>query len=265
MKRPHFLILLAIATFSGIFFSACDKNDKNNSEDKAKVQLMLTDAPAVYDAVYVDIREVLLHSEVDGWVSVPLENPGIYNLLEFSNGLDVLLGDVYISPGMLSQMRLVLGSENSVVVDGVTYPLTTPSGSTSGLKLNMNSQLEAGLFYKFWLDFDAARSIHVTGNGNYMLKPVIRMYSEASGGAITGNVFPAEAAPIVTVFNATDTLAAFPAANGHFLISGIPEGIYTVTFSSRITPLPVLEVVVLNVAVVKGETTVMANVTLLPL
>jgi len=265
MKRAQILILFAIVTLSGFILSACDKEDKNTTEGKATVQMMLTDAPSVYDAVNVDIREVLIHTDTEGWVSVPLENPGVYNLLEFSNGLDVLLGTVVIAPGNLSQMRLVLGSENSVVVDGVSYPLTTPSGQTSGIKLNLHSQLEAGYFYKFWLDFDASRSVHMTGNGKYMLKPVIRMFTEASGGAITGNVFPLAAAPIVTVYNNSDTLMAIPNANGYFLFPGVSEGTYTVKFSSRLDPLPILDVIVPNVVVVKGQTTVIADVTLLPL
>lgn len=264
MKRAKILILSVFVTLSAIVLSSCEKDDNNTSKNKATVQLMLTDAPAVYDAVLVDIREVRLHTETEGWVSVPLENPGVYNLLEFSNGLDVLLGTIEIEPGTLSQMRLVLGSENSVVIDGVSYPLSTPSGSTSGIKLNLHSQLEAGYVYRFWLDFDAARSVHVTGNGKYMLKPVIRMFTEASGGAVKGNVFPAEAAPLVTIFNQSDTLSAIPADNGFFLIPGVPEGVYTVKFSSRITPLPVLEVIMPNVAVIKGETTILADVSLLP-
>jgi len=264
MKRAKFVILFAIVALSGLILSSCEK-DNNTSEGKATVQLMLTDAPAAYDAVNIDIQEVMLHTETEGWVSVAIENPGVYNLLEFSNGLDVLLGTIEVAPGTLSQMRLVLGSENSVVVEGVEYPLTIPSGSTSGLKLNLHSELEGGYFYRFWIDFDAARSVHMTGNGKYMLKPVIRMFTEASSGAIAGNVFPSEFAPVVTVYNETDTLATFPAADGHFMIAGVPEGTWTVSFSSVLDPLPIVEIIVPDVVVVKGETTVMADITLLPI
>lgn len=264
MKRAQVFILSIIVFLSGTFLASCDKEDKQNSENKATVQLMLTDAPAAYDAVNIDIQEVMLHTDAEGWISVPVENPGVYNLLEFSNGLDVLLGTIEVAPSKLSQMRLVLGSENSVVVGGVAYPLTIPSGSASGLKLNLHSELEGGYFYRFWIDFDAARSVHMTGNGKYMLKPVIRMFTEASSGAIAGNVFPSEFAPVVTVYNESDTLATFPAADGHFLIPGVPEGTWTVKFSSTLDPLPFVEVILPGVVVVKGKTTVLADVTLMP-
>ena len=264
MKRAQIFILSMIVFLSGVFLASCDKEDNKNPESKATVQLMLTDAPATYDAVNIDIREVMIHTETEGWVSVPLEHPGVYNLLEFSNGIDVLLGTVEIAPGNLSQVRLVLGNENSVVVDGVTYPLTIPSGAASGLKLNLHSVLEGGYFYRFWIDFDAARSIHVTGNGKFMLKPVIRLFTEASSGAVAGKVISAEYAPVITVYNESDTLATFPAADGHFLIPGVPEGTWTVKFSSTLDPLPFVEVILPGVVVVKGKTTVLADVTLMP-
>lgn len=47
-----------------------------------------------------------------------------------------------------------------------------------------------GIEYKLWLDFDAGRSVVEIGNGNYILKPVIRIYSEATSGAIKGSVLP---------------------------------------------------------------------------
>jgi hypothetical protein len=58
-------------------------------------------------------------------------------------------------------------------VDGVSYPLSTPSAEQSGLKLQVNATLEAGVVYTILLDFDANKSIVVTGNNTYKLKPVV--------------------------------------------------------------------------------------------
>jgi hypothetical protein len=70
-----------------------------------------------------------------------------------------------------------------------------------GIKLNVHQELSGGYTYTFWLDFDAAQSIHVTGNGKYMLKPVIRLYAETTSGSVEGSVFPLEALPLVTLYN----------------------------------------------------------------
>jgi len=127
---------------------------------------------------------------------------------------------------------LILGSNNTVVVDGESHPLETPSAQTSGLKLNVHYTFEAGLVYDLWLDFDAEQSIVEKGNGDYSLKPVIRVYTEALSGAISGVVFPADAAYYVQAMSATDTAGTYISADGSFLIGGLPEGSYSVNFSA---------------------------------
>ncbi len=260
------LVLGTLVLLTTFVLASCDKNndnDSNNGSDKATIKVMLTDAPATYDAVLVDIREVQLHSETDGWITVPLENPGVYNLLDFNNGMDVLLGTAEMPAGVISQMRLVLGSENSVIVDSVEYPLTVPSGSTSGLKLNLHEEVQAGYSYTFWIDFDAARSVHQTGNGKYMLKPVIRMYTAPSTGSIEGYVFPSEALPMVTIFNDVDTMSALPDSTGYYKIMGIAAGSYDVDFISQLDTLPYATQTLLDVQVVAGETNQLDTITLI--
>ena len=123
MKKLSLLLILAILAF----LVACDKN--NNSNDPAAnpvFAVKLTDAPAGYDAVNVEI----LYMEANmgnGWVEFPVENPGVYNLQEFTNGNTMLLiGDTSIAPGIMSELRLILGTNNTVVVDGISYELKTP-------------------------------------------------------------------------------------------------------------------------------------------
>lgn len=265
MKKLKLMALAIFTLLFTMFVTSCDKknDDGNNGSDKATIKMMLTDAPALYDAVLVDIQEVRLHSETDGWINIPLENPGIYNLLEFSNGMDVLLGEAEISSGIISQVRLILGDRNSVIVDSVEYPLTVPSGSTSGLKLNVHENLEAGSSYTFWLDFDAAQSVHTTGNDKFMLKPVIRMYTASTTGSVEGNVFPPVALPRITVFNENDTLMALPDSTGYYKINGIPEGTYSVKFSSHSETLIYDVQTLVDVQIVAGQTLELEAITLI--
>jgi len=226
------LCLLVVATV----FTACSKNanDKSSSSgSSAKLELRLTDAPGNYDAVYVDIQSVKINATTDstnGWTDVPLIKPGVYNLLDFRNGIDTLLASVDVPAGTISQIRLILGNNNSVVVKGVSYPLNTPSAQQSGLKLNLHANLTPGIVYRLWIDFDASKSIVATGSGKYNLKPVIRTYSEATGGTVQGTVLPPDAKATVMAINGTDTLYAIPSLAGFYRFAGIDAGSWNLYF-----------------------------------
>jgi len=45
----------------------------------------------------------------------------------------------------ISQFRFILGDDNTVVVDGITYPLKAPSGQQSGFKVNVDETLTDGV------------------------------------------------------------------------------------------------------------------------
>jgi hypothetical protein len=160
-----------------------------------------------------------------GWQTLALLRPGVYNLLDFRNGIDTVLASSDLPAGTLSQMRLVLGSNNSVVIGGQAFPLKTPSAQQSGLKFNIHAKLTSGIVYRLWIDFNAGSSIVTTGNGGFILKPVIRTYTEAIGGSIKGHVLPGVAKPEVFAVSGTDTLLALPdSATGYYFFGGVNAG-----------------------------------------
>ncbi|WP_295124810.1 DUF4382 domain-containing protein [uncultured Chitinophaga sp.] len=241
MKNRLSAAVLAGLTLTALLF-ACQKDDRN-SQGKAKLEIRLTDAPASYDAVYVDIQKVMVHASTDaetenGWVELPLLHPGIYNLLDFRNGLDTVLADTEVPAGEINQVRLVLGNRNSVVIDGVEHELKTPSAQQSGLKVKFRTVLEAGIVYRLYLDFDASRSVVTAGNsGQYILKPVIRGYSDAIGGSIKGIVLPPAALTQVWAIQNTDTLLALPdIATGHYFFGGLPAGAWKLVYDAQVPP-----------------------------
>jgi hypothetical protein len=133
----------------------------------------LTDAPAAYDSVLVEIVRVEVHTDVNGWQSLPTYQ-GIYNLLELRNNVDtVLVNRQQLPAGRMNQIRLILGIQNRIVVSGVSYPLSISSQDETGLKVNINRILQPNTLYLLVMDFDALESIHQTGTG-YKLKPVLR-------------------------------------------------------------------------------------------
>jgi hypothetical protein len=67
--------------------------------------------------------------------------------------------------------------------------VSTPSGAQSGLKLNVDIDVEAGKVADFALDFDTCRSFVRLGNSRYLLKPVISVIARIADVArVTGQV-----------------------------------------------------------------------------
>lgn len=229
MKRKLYTFLIMSAAMILGLTSCTD----DLSKDSATLVVKLTDAPADYEEVLIDVQELQIHTYPGedlgqgSWVNLPV-NKGIYNLLDLRNGMDTLLAEVELPAGNISQMRLVLGDNNRIKVNGDYHNLDTPSAQQSGLKFNINAQLEEGVEYELWIDFDAARSIVARGNGTYGLKPVIRTFNEAATGAIKGLVLPVASKPFVKAIAGTDTLATIPAEDGKFLFKGLKAGVYKV-------------------------------------
>jgi hypothetical protein len=200
------------------------------------MQVLLTDAPGDYESVLIDIREVRVHLRSDaeesenGWRTIR-DEPLQVDLLELTNGEMEFLGEAELEPGLYRQMRLVLGDQNEVVVNGETHALKTPGGQQSGLKINLNAEIESGQTLPVLIDFDASRSVVRAGaSGNYLLKPVLRAVNLNETGAIGGEIEPAGAMPWIYAIAGEDTLAGTRASEGgDFLMIGIPPGAYQVS------------------------------------
>lgn len=210
----------------------------SSDSPRSRLEVALTDSPGDYEEVNIDIQGVEVHradgNQNSGWVALDI-NEGVYDILKLTNGLDTLLGAVDLPSGRVSQIRLLLGANNTLKVAGEMKPLSTPSGQQSGLKLNVQTDLTGGVTYRITLDFDAARSIVAKGNGDYSLKPVIRAVTEATSGAIKGQIAPVEATPAVFAILGSDTVGtAFPDSVGYFMLRGIAPGTYKVTFEPKV-------------------------------
>lgn len=229
MKKTKIIVLLLSLNIGLFIFAACRKSS-STSGGTGRLEVRLTDDPSPYDAVLIDVQKVEVNVSADsgtskGWQTLPLLRPGVYNLLDFRNGIDTVLASMDLPAGTLSQMRLTLGSNNSVVIDGQSFPLKTPSAQQSGLKFNIHATLTSGIVYRLWIDFNAGSSIVTTGNGGFILKPVIRTYTEAIGGSIKGTVLPGVAKPSVFAIQGTDTLLALPdSATGYYFFGGVNTG-----------------------------------------
>ena len=171
------ILPLAFAALSIVGYSSCSKNADN--ETPSTLQVRMTDAPTALEQVNVDIQSVSIKYRDDdndstkNWVNLNT-TAGIYNLLVLQNGVDTLLASGVVPERQIKEIRLKLGTNNTVKNNGVVYPLTIASGGESGLKIKFSKKLTTGLNLLL-LDFDAAMSVSQNGSGAYMLRPVIKI------------------------------------------------------------------------------------------
>jgi hypothetical protein len=244
--RLFIQFLFFISLVAAIF--ACKKDPA--SPAKVPYSIRMTDAPAPYSEVNIDLQGIELTGSGNNGVLLSV-NPGIYNLLDFANGIDTLIATGSLNAGTVSQIRLILGPNNSVKIGNTTYPLATPSAQQSGLKLQVHQTLQAGVAYSVLLDFDANQSVVDQGNGSYSLKPVIRTIENAISGSIKGKISPAASAT-VTASAGGISYSTVVDANGEFILQGLPAGTYSLT----ITPVsPYTTVNMTNITVTVGNTT----------
>lgn len=230
-------LVTGLAAFTMLFIGGCGLF---NDAGTGTMEVRLHDAPADYDAVNVFIESVEVNrvGDPDGWVSISQPQQS-YNLLELANGAYAVLGEQELEAGTYHQIRLILSRDgHSVVIDSTEHPMTVPSGAQTGIKLEVNAEIEEDIQYTLLLDFDAARSVVQAGQtGNYLLQPVIRANNEATTGNIAGTVSPADAQPIVYAIAGSDTLTSTYAdtTDGYFKLIGLESGSYTVSIDPRNT------------------------------
>jgi len=234
MRTTLVISALILSLVSLTVLNSCQKNAASNGN--ARLQVYLTDAPGDYEAVYIDVKDVQINvtgDSLNGWQSLKNVNAAVYDVLKLVNDDDTLLADANIPSGKLHQMRLILGTENYVKIEGTSQliKLETPSAQQSGLKLNIQQDVQDGILYTITLDFDVAKSIVKTGNGKYILKPTIRTILNAAGGSIKGVVMPKDFQSAVYAVQGIDTDAStFTDSDGGYLLRGLAAGTYGVFY-----------------------------------
>ena len=231
-KIIHIALFLSFITAGFFIFSCTDSTSPEETNGQGQLKLTMIDSPSEYDQVNIVVTRVEVHKSgsdsSSSWFVIN-NNTTTYDLLLLRNGASVVLGDHSLNTGHYTQIRLIIGTGSNVVVNGITYPLEIPSGSQTGIKLNHAFNIEDGSLYELLLDFDAERSIIVTGNGQYKLKPVIRLIPLLISGTISGKINPVNAAGFVYAISGTDTaLTIAEPITGSFMLMALLQQTYRV-------------------------------------
>jgi len=248
MKNIIRFAMVAVISVSVIFYS-CQKDISGNTSDVNKphgVTIYLTDHQTpVFDSVFVDLQGLEVKLEDDtlpnsGWVNLNI-NPGVYNILRFRNGLDTLFATGTLPNARVKKVKLILGTQNSVMKNGQIFPLRIKDEDREVIA-NLdasNFEITTSGQVLFWIDFDAGNSIQVdnSGSGNnngYRLKSHIKIFTRSHSGEIEGKVLPLVADPIVKAVIGSDTATAIPDDDdGEFKIVGLTAGTYKLIIDAQ--------------------------------
>lgn len=162
---------------------ACSKNTDGTGTSPSGMRVKMKDAPGDFQKVYIEITAVQMHyvsdnmNDTNRWVNIKT-NAGVYDLLLLQNGTtEVIADDANIPPGKIDKMRLVLGSRNSVIIDGISFNLRPAISMQKDLAFDFNKFLRSHKKYEAVIDFDAKQSIIADGFGGFTLKPSIKLES----------------------------------------------------------------------------------------
>ncbi len=158
-----------------------------NATPSGNFRVMLKDTPfGDAKAVLVTFSDVSVHASGGAWTTV-LTTPRTCDLKQLQNAQDVL-GATTLTAGHYTQVRLTVSSaalywQNaapagacaaSITVGGDYSTIEVPPGQ---LILNRPFDVGSAGTITMLIDFDGDKSINQTGNGAYMMQPVISVVS----------------------------------------------------------------------------------------
>ena len=137
------------------------------------LKVFVTDPPPPkMDAIWVNITSLEVHKTGGNWTTV-VQNPSKFNLKAIEDRQQYLASKI-VTPGKYTQIRLEV-DQVRIVVGEDEYFARVPSGK---IKLVGTFEVVENNTTEITLDFNGERSVHVTGKGDYIFKPVIKLLAE---------------------------------------------------------------------------------------
>ena len=186
------LSVLALATALALGAAACSDSPSSPSLSGGNFNLRMRDTPFTdAKAVLVTFSSVRAHRSDSDWTVVPFINAATTrtcDLKKLETSEDVL-GSAGLPTGHYTQVRLVVQSatlffDNASTGSACATAITPPAGASAPVeipsgevKLNRGFDIMSNSAMTMLLDFDGNQSIHLTGNGRYMMSPVVTILS----------------------------------------------------------------------------------------
>lgn len=182
-KVSAFIFLLVIGCSSGSQNSSVDSPLQSYANKPSNFRLSLTDAPARdLKSVYVNVKNFELWLEKEGREGRLIlgSSSGLIDLMTLRNGVLLQIADLQMPADItIKQIRVVLEETGhyAVKTDNSVCAMQTPSAQQTGIKIVLSNPVtfEPDQSYSMVIDFDAAKSVVIKGNGGCLLKPVLKI------------------------------------------------------------------------------------------
>jgi len=193
----------ALTLALGISIAALACGSPSGPSQSGNLRVTITDAPFTEaTALHVTFSEVKVHRAdgEGGWITVPFAGTPAAttrtcNLKKLEGPSDIL-GVASLDAGHYTQLRLVVDAAaiyfgGAATAEGAcATALAAPTGASSEavqipsgeVKLIHPFELMSAGATTVELDFDGNKSVHQTGNGRYMMSPVIRVSKVNTAG-----------------------------------------------------------------------------------
>jgi Domain of unknown function (DUF4382) len=235
--RINYLPMLALAC-SAAFVGCADDSTSGNQVGTLTVRL--ADAPGEEIESAVIWTSGVSVVGADG-IQVISTDTATYDLLALQGGVTAALGSAEIPVGTYNQLRLMVDSAQVTLKSPITFTsgsptasLKVPSGSESGLKVNLDSVEVIPGETVLLVDFDVSRSFVFQGPPggpkSASFKPVIHATVMNVAGSIAGTVQPIAARAGLFAIQGTDTIATAAAdtLTGAYVLRYLAPGTYSV-------------------------------------
>jgi hypothetical protein len=292
------LVIFSAFTVSIFSFSSCSKEIDQTTGNSFRLDpngiaknftVLLTDGPADYQQVVLDIQKVEIKEDLDNthyyddqfadnddnaddhlfatdsfgvWKSLNFEAKPI-DVSALRNGLETELGNVN-TYNRVRKVRLTVGANNFIVdQNGDKQPLILENDSAKYIYANLHQNdvdyISSNVQEIVRLDFNISKSVK-EDNGTFILSPEMRAFSLTSYGEVEGKVYPYNIKAIVTIEDGHgNVFLAIPNLDGSFKVRGLPSNDnYTLTFEASGYKTQVIN----NVQVVAGRASIIDTVSL---
>jgi hypothetical protein len=246
-------------------------------EARGTLQIMVTDAPPEEEvtSIMVTVESVEVHKaaaeqeqqqsatnsstnstdEEAGWLPLDiLAGNETFDLLQIQ-GIEEVLAVTELEPGKYTQIRMTIGNVQVRLGNGNLTDVIVPSGK---LKFIHPFDIVGGQTTALLFDFDAEKSVNVTGSGKIIVKPVVKLSkttpqtiepgtkrvkietSSLPNGAVNVSynaTITAEggAAPYIWSIDKGTLPAGLSLDSGTGIISGVPTASGDSTFTAKVS------------------------------
>jgi hypothetical protein len=253
------LMLVALLAFVAM---GCNKN-------KSDLSVKMTDSPGNYARMQVEIENVEVYTESEGWVALESETQSV-NVVELNNGATAELANSSdIEAGTYTKARVNFGTDCYVETydqSGNTHRKELKFDGDGVIEVEMNKEIIASSSNEVILDFDVQESVEEQPGDTFKFEPQMKVLLNFDTG-VQGQIDAKNNfLGFIKMDGDDEDYSGYTDANGNFQIRGMAAGTYDIYLyvpQDVAASLGIgLELKVGEVVVAQGEMKSMGSITL---